>query len=81
MDFSTVRVIDSIRDERLELAEILAKNRQRMLDTLNYLENTSPSMLQNIEPVFRRVPSTEEADHLNDEQSGHVGAKTPIKDK
>ena len=44
-------VIEWIRDERLQLVEVLAESRLRVIDTLSYLANTSPSMLQNVRPV------------------------------
>lgn len=43
MDYSAA--IDSIRAERLELVEILAETRLQLLDTLNNLVTTSPSII------------------------------------
>lgn len=43
MDYSAA--IDSIRAERLELVEILAETRLQLLDTLNNLATTSPSII------------------------------------
>lgn len=45
-------VIDSIREQRLELVESLAENRLKLVDTLNYLVTTSLSMLQNVTPAL-----------------------------
>ena len=44
MDYSAI--IDPIRVERLELVEILAENRLDLVETLNHLTTTSPSMIQ-----------------------------------
>lgn len=52
MDYSAI--INSIRVERLELVEILAKNRLDLLETLNHLTKTSPSMTQLILPVMEQ---------------------------
>ena len=52
MDYSAI--IDSIRAERLELVEILAENRLDLLETLNHLTTTSPSMIQLILPVMEQ---------------------------
>ena len=52
MDYSAI--INSIRVERLELVEILAENRLDLLETLNHLTKTSPSMTQLILPVMEQ---------------------------
>ena len=52
MDYSAF--INSIRMECLELVEILAENRLDLLETLNHLTKTSPSMTQLILPVMEQ---------------------------
>ena len=52
MDYSAI--INSIRVERLELVEILTENRLDLLETLNHLTKTSPSMTQLILPVMEQ---------------------------
>lgn len=52
MDYSAI--INSIRMECLELVEILAENRLDLLETLNHLTKTSPSMTQLILPVMEQ---------------------------
>ena len=52
MDYSAI--INSSRVERLELVEILAANRLDLLETLNHLTKTSPSMTQLILPVMEQ---------------------------
>ena len=52
MDYSAI--IDSIRAERLELVERLAENRLDLLETLNLLTTTAPSMIHLIFPVMEQ---------------------------
>ena len=52
MDYSAI--IDSIRAERLERVEILAQNSLDLLETLNRLMTTSPSMIRLISAVMEQ---------------------------
>ena len=56
MDYSAI--INSTRVERLELVEILAENRLDLLETLNHLTKTSPSMTTHF-TSYGAVPSAE----------------------
>ena len=52
MDYSAI--IDSIRAEHLERVEILAQNSLDLLETLNRLMTTSPSMIRLISAVMEQ---------------------------
>lgn len=73
MDYSAI--INSIRVERLELVEILAKNRLDLLETLNHLTKTSPSMTQLILPVI------EQYRQLNDDISSMLDNLNTLEEK
>ena len=73
MDYSAI--INSIRVERLELVEILAENRLDLLETLNHLTKTSPSMTQLILPVM------EQYRQLNDDISSMLDNLTTLEEK
>ena len=73
MDYSAI--INSIRVERLELAEILAENRLDLLETLNHLTKTSPSMTQLILPVM------EQYRQLNDDISSMLDNLNTLEEK
>ena len=73
MDYSAI--INSIRVERLELVEILAKNRLDLLETLNHLTKTSPSMTQLILPVM------EQYRQLNDDISSMLDNLNTLEEK
>ena len=73
MDYSAI--INSIRVERLELAEILAENRLDLLETLNHLTKTSPSMTQLILPVM------EQYHQLNDDISSMLDNLNNLEEK
>ena len=47
-------IIDSIRAERLELVERLAEKRLDLLETLNLLTTSAPSMIHLISPVMEQ---------------------------
>jgi len=47
-------IIDSLRTERLELVEMLAEHRLDLVETLNHLKTTSPSMIKLISPVMEQ---------------------------
>ena len=49
MDYSAI--IDSIHAERLKLVEMLAEHSLDLVETLNHLMTTSPSMKQLISPA------------------------------
>ena len=72
MDYSAI--INSIRVERLELVEILAENRLDLLETLNHLTKTSPSMTQLILPVM------EQYRQLNDDISSMLDNLNTLED-
>lgn len=73
MDYSAI--INSIRVERLELVEILAENRLDLLETLNHLTKTSPSMTQLILPVI------EQYRQLNDDISSMLDNLNTLEEK
>ena len=73
MDYSAI--INSIRVERLELVEILAKNRLDLLETLNHLTKTSPSMTQLTLPVM------EQYRQLNDDISSMLDNLNTLEEK
>ena len=73
MDYSAI--INSIRVERLELVEILAENRLDLLETLNHLTKTSPSMTQLILPVM------EQYRQLNDDISSMLDNLNTLEEK
>lgn len=73
MDYSAI--INSIRVERLELVEILAENRLDLLETLNHLTKTSPSMTQLILPVM------EQYRQLNDDISSMLDNLNNLEEK
>lgn len=73
MDYSAI--INSIRVERLDLVEILAENRLDLLETLNHLTKTSPSMTQLILPVM------EQYRQLNDDISSMLDNLTTLEEK
>ena len=73
MDYSAI--INSIRVERLELVEILAENRLDLLETLNHLTKTSPSMTQLIFPVM------EQYRQLNDDISSMLDNLNTLEEK
>ena len=73
MDYSAI--INSIHVERLELVEILAENRLDLLETLNHLTKTSPSMTQLILPVM------EQYRQLNDDISSMLDNLTTLEEK
>lgn len=73
MDYSAI--INSIRVERLELVEILSENRLDLLETLNHLTKTSPSMTQLILPVI------EEYRQLNDDISSMLHNLNTLEEK
>lgn len=73
MDYSAI--INSIRVERLELVEILAENRLDLLETLNHLTKTSPSMTQLILPVM------EQYCQLNDDISSMLDNLNTLEEK
>ena len=73
MDYSAI--INSIRVERLELVEILAKNRLDLLETLNHLTKTSASMTQLILPVM------EQYRQLNDDISSMLDNLNTLEEK
>ena len=50
MDYSAV--INTIRVERLDLVEFLAKNRLQLVATLTYISTTVPLMVQNVAEVL-----------------------------
>ena len=59
----------------LELVEILAENRLDLLETLNHLTKTSPSMTQLILPVM------EQYRQLNDDISSMLDNLTTLEEK
>ena len=73
MDYSAI--INSIRVERLELVEILSENRLDLLETLNHLTKTSPSMTQLILPVI------EQYRQLNDDISSMLDNLNTLEEK
>ena len=73
MDYSAI--INSIRVERLELVQILAENRLDLLETLNHLTKTSPSMTQLILPVM------EQYRQLNDDISSMLDNLNTLEEK
>ena len=73
MDYSAI--INSIRVKRLELVEILAENRLDLLETLNHLTKTSPSMTQLILPVM------EQYRQLNDDISSMLDNLNTLEEK
>ena len=73
MDYSAI--INSIRVERLELVEILAENRLDLLETLNHLTKTSPSMTQLILSVM------EQYRQLNDDISSMLDNLNTLEEK
>ena len=73
MDYSAI--INSTRVERLELVEILAENRLDLLETLNHLTKTSPSMTQLILPVM------EQYRQLNDDISSMLDNLNTLEEK
>ena len=73
MDYSAI--INSIRVERLDLVEILAENRLDLLETLNHLTKTSPSMTQLILPVM------EQYRQLNDDISSMLDNLNTLEEK
>lgn len=73
MDYSAI--INSSRVERLELVEILAENRLDLLETLNHLTKTSPSMTQLILPVM------EQYRQLNDDISSMLDNLNTLEEK
>ena len=73
MDYSAI--INSIRVECLELVEILAENRLDLLETLNHLTKTSPSMTQLILPVM------EQYRQLNDDISSMLDNLNTLEEK
>ena len=73
MDYSAI--INSIRVEHLELVEILAENRLDLLETLNHLTKTSPSMTQLILPVM------EQYRQLNDDISSMLDNLNTLEEK
>ena len=73
MDYSAI--INSIRVERLEVVEILAENRLDLLETLNHLTKTSPSMTQLILPVM------EQYRQLNDDISSMLDNLNTLEEK
>ena len=73
MDYSAI--INSIHVERLELVEILAENRLDLLETLNHLTKTSPSMTQLILPVM------EQYRQLNDDISSMLDNLNTLEEK
>ena len=73
MDYSAI--INSIRVERLELVEILTENRLDLLETLNHLTKTSPSMTQLILPVM------EQYRQLNDDISSMLDNLNTLEEK
>ena len=73
MDYSAI--INSIRVERLELVEILAENHLDLLETLNHLTKTSPSMTQLILPVM------EQYRQLNDDISSMLDNLNTLEEK
>ena len=73
MDYSAI--INSIRVERLELVEILSENRLDLLETLNHLTRTSPSMTQLILPVI------EQYRQLNDDISSMLDNLNTLEEK
>lgn len=73
MDYSAI--INSSRVEHLELVEILAENRLDLLETLNHLTKTSPSMTQLILPVM------EQYRQLNDDISSMLDNLNTLEEK
>ena len=73
MDYSAI--INSSRVERLELVEILAENCLDLLETLNHLTKTSPSMTQLILPVM------EQYRQLNDDISSMLDNLNTLEEK